>query len=102
ADEVESPKIITASFTLNCLLTIFSIISLTILPFFLVDLWKAPQLHGMFYLYIFTTIALIPFSQFTFIQQARMDFRGIFWSNISRQGFIFSVIFISFLTKFPL
>ena len=97
--EEDAPKIITASFTLNCLLTLLSITALLILPYFLVPLWKAPQLEDMFHLYIFTTVALIPFSQFTFIQQARMDFRAIFWSNFCRQGVIFIVIAGAYYSK---
>lgn len=102
AEKEDVPKIITASFILNCILTFISIAGLFIFADFLSTLWKSAELKYMFYLYTITTLSLIPFSQLNFIQQANLQFNGIFWSNMARQGFIFFFILGCFLTSFDL
>lgn len=98
----ESPRIITASLMLNCILTLLSILGLFCFAHSLSLLWKSPQLQSMFYLYTITTLILIPFSQFTFIQQANFQFKGIFWSNFWRQGFIFLFIASCYVLSYNL
>ena len=93
------PEIISASFTLNILLTFVSIIILLILGPLLSSRMNAPALQTMLYFYIFTTITLIPYSQFNFIQQGNMDFKGIFFSNVAKNGILFLFIFICFIFK---
>lgn len=85
----EYPKIITASLTLNVLVTLLSIIILSALAHFLSSIWSSPQLENMFYLYAITTFILILYYQYNFIQQANLDFKGIFYSNLIRQGVFF-------------
>jgi len=93
------PEIISASFTLNILLTGLSIIVLLILGPILSSRMNSPELQKMLYFYIITTITLIPYSQFNFIQQGNMDFKGIFFSNVSKNGLLFLHILICFLFK---
>jgi O-antigen/teichoic acid export membrane protein len=99
ADEIEYPKILNASLTLNILITMTSVIVMCGLAHVLSLVWKSPEIEGMFYLYTFTTIILIAFSQFNFIQQAKFDFKGIFYSNAIRQGFFFIAVLYFFLTR---
>lgn len=99
ADEVEYPKILNASLTLNILITMTSVIVMCAVAHALSLVWKSPEIEGMFYLYTFTTITLIAFSQFNFIQQAKFDFKGIFYSNAVRQGFFFIAILYFFLSR---
>lgn len=89
--------VMSASFALNCILTGLSSILLFLLSTVLADLWHAPGLVSMFRFYILTTIALIPLSQFNFIQQANLDFKGIFVSNFARQIAFFGYILYFFL-----
>ena len=97
----EDPKIKgrinTASLVLNVLITAFSCIILFILAQTSHTIFGVRILDDITYLYIFTTVALIPFFQFNFIQQANMDFRGIFYSNIIRQGLFFVYVLTIFL-----
>ncbi|HRE41224.1 MAG TPA: flippase [Ignavibacteria bacterium] len=95
ASEEEYPKILSASFTLNVLIAVFLIIVLLILANPLSELWKSPDLKNMFYLYCITTLILVPFYQFNFIQQANLDFKGIFYSSLVRQGIFFTGILVS-------
>ncbi len=86
------PKIITASATLNGLLTLASILFLLILAPILSNVWNAPELSQLIYIYLITTTLLIPFHQFNFIQQANLKFKGIFWANFVKQGLFFGYI----------
>jgi len=99
ADEIEYPKILNASLTLNILVTISSVILMCGVAHVLGVVWKSPEIEVMFYLYTFTTVVLIAFSQFNFIQQAKFDFKGIFYSNAVRQGIFFAAILYYFLTR---
>lgn len=97
ASEEEYPRILTASLSLNVLVTIFSVIVLSGLAHFLSVLWHSPQLENMFYLYSITTVILILYYQFNFIQQSNLDFKGIFYSNLVRQGVFFLFILFSWM-----
>lgn len=97
ADE-DHAKIITASLWLNIILTAISVLLLWFGASYLSQKWDAPELEQMFYIYMVTTIFLIPFFQFEFIQQANLDFQGIFFSNFTRQGLFFLFVVISFNT----
>jgi lipopolysaccharide exporter len=97
AEEGEHAKIMTASIALNCILTAISVTGLIVFAKLLSIMWDTAALESMFYYYSFTTISLIFLSQFNFIQQANMDFKGIFFSNFVRQGTFFSYVLGSFL-----
>jgi lipopolysaccharide exporter len=82
----------TASLAVNVLLTMISIALLFLFAGALSYLWRTPQLQYMLYFYAVSTTALIPFSQFNFLQQANFDFRGVFWANFARQGTFFALV----------
>ncbi|MBC8110909.1 MAG: flippase, partial [Verrucomicrobia bacterium] len=92
----DHPKIITASFTLNLILTAITVTLLGLGGHWLALTLKMPEIEPLFYFYIITTLLLIPFLQFQYIQQANMDFRGVFWGNFVKQGVNFGVIVIAY------
>lgn len=94
----EHPKIVTASFVLNSLYTIVIILLLVISAQVLPIIWDASELEIMFYYYMITAGISIPFSQFEFIQHANLDFRGILFSHMVRQGLFFAFILVYFLS----
>ena len=102
ADESDKPKIMNASLVLNILVTIASIILLFILSVFMPDVWKAPEIKNMFWLYSITTFILIFYYQFNFLQQSLMDFKGIFYSNFARQGVFFLGILTASVFKYKI
>ncbi|MFN6944046.1 MAG: flippase [Cytophagaceae bacterium] len=102
APKEEHAKITTASMVLNFGLTGLSIFLILIFSSILSLMWKSPVLEQMFYIYIITTVSLIPFSQCNFIQQANLDFKGIFWSNFVRQGLLFFYVLYAFVFNFSL
>ncbi|MEO0473474.1 MAG: flippase [Bacteroidota bacterium] len=87
-------RINTASLVLNILLTLFVavILGLFVLTQASLQIDGISKLAELLYWYIFTSISLIPFFQFNFIQQANFDFRGIFFSNVIRQGMFFGFV----------
>jgi lipopolysaccharide exporter len=89
--------IITASFFLNSLLSLIVGAGVILLAPWLSRLLNAPELADMLYWYLLVLFLLVPFSQLSFIQQANFDFRGIFWSNLVRQGLFFFYVLSVFL-----
>ncbi len=97
AKEEELPVILNSAFTLNVIITLASIIILIALAYPLSLIWSSPKIATMFYISTVMNFGLIFFTQFNFIQQAKMDFRGIFFSSFIRQGSYFIIICIYFL-----
>jgi lipopolysaccharide exporter len=98
AEEDLKKEIITASLALNVILTSVSAVCLYFIAPILAEYWHSPLLLPMFRYYIFTTVILIFFSQFNFIQQANFDFKGIMISNLLRQSCFFFYVLFLFLT----
>lgn len=98
-EESEHGKINTASLFLNLGLTILFAFLLYVLAPFFGQLWDEsiiPLLH----VYALTTLVLTPMYQSNFILQANLSFKGIFLSNLLRQGpFFFFVLYLWLLDK---
>lgn len=95
----EAGRITTASFVLNGLLTLLIVLlSLGLSPV-AASVFEAPELARLFKIYCLTTVALIPFYQCNYIQQANLDFKGIFWSNVVKGGVLFGFILYLFIEK---
>ncbi|MEL6924960.1 MAG: flippase [Bacteroidota bacterium] len=97
-EQEEYGVITTASLFTNVVLTALSILLLFAIAEPLA-LWQdAPILATLVRIYAITTVVLIPLQQFNFIQQGNLDFKGIFWSNFTKQGLFFFFIAITFLS----
>ncbi len=94
-DPKEIGRVTTASIVLNLILTALIIVALFLLSVPVSQLLNAPLLAKLLKIYCFTTVLLIPFFQGNYIQQANLDFRGIFWANAMKGGVIF--IFIAWM-----
>lgn len=93
ADEKEQDgAIISASLFLNCSMSLILGIGVAILAPWLAVWLNTPVLETMLYWYLLSMVLLVPFSQFSFVQQANFDFKGIFYSNLFRQGLLFLYI----------
>jgi len=100
ASKEDYPKILTSSVALNLILTFFSILLLACSADFVSNFLHAPILEKMLYYYIITTLLLIPFYHFQFIEQANFSFKGLFFSSLVRQGIFCSLIAIAFFGNF--
>lgn len=95
----DHPKIIGASVTMNAILSSATILLIVLGSHALCgQVLKAPDLELMLYYYIVTTLILLPFFQFQYIQQANLDFKGVFWGIFFRQGVFFFGILACFIT----
>ncbi len=95
----EVGRITTASFVLNGLLTAFIVLVCLGLSPLAAKLFETTELANLLKIYCFTTVALIPFYQCNYIQQANLDFKGIFWSNVVKGGILFFFILYLFIEK---
>ncbi|RMG79445.1 MAG: flippase, partial [Bacteroidetes bacterium] len=92
ARDEDYADILSASLVLNVLLT-GAIVGILWIGAPLICGWmNAPRLVPLLKIYCVTTVLLIPYFQFNFVQQANLDFRGIFWSGFAKQGLMFAFI----------
>jgi O-antigen/teichoic acid export membrane protein len=99
AEELNYKQIATASFVLNLLITVPLTIAVYALSDILSGVVRAPEISILFKWYALTTIVLAPFLQFNFMQQANLEFRGIFWSAVVRQSIYFLYIAVFFVME---
>ncbi len=96
-DKKTYAKIQTASIFLNVLISSIIVIGLLFLSNFIGKRFGiSGELTFMLRIYCATIFILIPFYHFNFIQQANLNFKGVFWSNFVRKGILFLVL-VSFL-----
>ena len=100
SENEDHAKIETASILINLLVTLVSVAIILCFATTLGEYWNIGELGSMLYWYIGTSILLIPFSHFEYMQQAHHSFGGILSSYLARQGVLFALILITiFLPK---
>lgn len=92
SDPADIAALNTASLVLHAGLTLAGAGLIWGLSYFALALWGAAPLGDMLALYLICNLLLLPFYQCNFIQQAHMQFAGIFFSNLARQGLLFGYI----------
>lgn len=92
ASDDDYPKISTASLVLNLGLTFFTVVGLLAFAEPVSTLLRNQELAPLLKIYALTNISLVPFFQFNYIQQANLDFKGIFWAAFARQGLFFLIV----------
>ncbi len=98
-NDEEAGRITTASFVLNGLLTMLIVLLCLGLAPLAAKIFETSDLSLLLKIYCLTTVALIPFYQCNYIQQANLDFKGIFWSNVVKGGILFFFILYLFIEK---
>ena len=91
----------TASLLLNLATGLLQMLFLYLCAIYLSDFWNLPQLRSLFMIYIATTAVLIPINHFDIVQQARMQFKGPFYSNFIRHLGLFIFILVVFALDYP-
>jgi O-antigen/teichoic acid export membrane protein len=86
AEDSDKKSIIAASLALHCLLATIVILFLLIGAVPLTWFWNAEDLDILFYVYALNSVVLIPFLHFEYLQQAHVQFKGIFVSNFVKLG----------------
>ena len=100
----EHAKINTASLFLSLILSVlFSIFLLTsgswVGHFFNKNPETIAQIASLLSIYAGTTLVLSGLYQFNFIQQANLDFKGLFWSSFIKNGLLFFYVLYLKLTN---
>jgi lipopolysaccharide exporter len=88
----EHAKINTASLFLNVCLSFVFVLALVLGGTALGRFFESPQLVELLSIYAATTFVLSGLYQFNFIQQANLDFKGLFWSSFVKNGLLFGYV----------
>jgi O-antigen/teichoic acid export membrane protein len=72
----------TASFVLNAAFTLLICLVIWGLEAWVGRSYQLPQLTGMLEVYLVTAVLMTFLIHFNFVQQANLEFRGIFWSSL--------------------
>lgn len=95
----EHTRIISSSFIINWTLTAVFIGINLVMAGFLTEIWEAPELLRIFHLYSFVFIVSGFLTMFNSIEQANLEFKGVFVGAFIRQGIFFLYILGCFLFK---
>lgn len=88
----EHAKINKASLFLNISLSVLIVALLLLGSGWVGTFYKSSELTSLLSIYAMTTFILSGLYQFNFIQQANMDFKGLFWSSFVKNGALFFYI----------
>jgi O-antigen/teichoic acid export membrane protein len=102
SERSEHNKIISASYTMSGVLTIACIIINLFLAGYLAKLWHSPELVSMFFIYNIVYVFSGIVYQLQWIEQANLQFKGIFFSSSTRQGLLFVYVLVSFIANFKI
>ena len=97
----EHAKIITAGFGLNVILSLAIIILILLFSNSLSSIWNSPRIATMFQLYIISTVFLVPYSHFIYIQQGNFKFKGTLLTTLTRKGIFFGGVIALFYLDLP-
>ena len=88
----EHAKINTASLFLSVSLSVLFVLALVFGGSAMGHFFDSTQLVELLSIYAATTFVLSGLYQFNFIQQANLDFRGLFWSSFVKNGLLFGYV----------
>ncbi|MCF2504924.1 flippase [Dyadobacter sp. CY107] len=97
SDKKEHPEIITASFAISGIVSVFCITTILLIAPFLSRIWDSPQLVSLLYFYIAIYLFSGMQAQFNGVEQANLRFNGIFITTIIRQGTFFAYVLACFV-----
>jgi lipopolysaccharide exporter len=101
-NEENQGKLFTAALVLNIIFALIVSSGMLLFGEKLSDMWSTPELTSMFNLYAITSIVLVPFFQFEYLQHALLDFKGVFIIYFIRNGSLFFGILLSYLGFYQL
>jgi lipopolysaccharide exporter len=99
ASDEDKPKIMTAAFTINIIITIVIVILNLALGGLLAKLLNSPDLINLFYLFNIIYILNGFLTQYNCIEQANFKFKGVFVSNTVFQAIYFAYVLYCYIFK---
>ncbi len=91
-----------ASFFLNLVYSLIISILILLVSYPLQAFWNAEPLSYLLKVYSITNLLFVPFSHFEYLQQSKMDFKGIFFSHFTRALIPTLLILVAVLFDFDL
>jgi lipopolysaccharide exporter len=95
-------SIATASTLLNLSFSLLSNVALWLGMHWLIETYQAPHLDDVLPVYFFTNFAMAFFYHFNFVQQANLEFRGIFWATFCFRGALFVWVALCWAMGWPM
>lgn len=83
-EPVQRDKMASSSFFLNAVYSFFISVILLLVAIPLENFWAASQLSVLLRIYAITNMVFIFFSHFEYVQQAAIEYKGIFFSHLTR------------------
>ena len=99
AEKKDHPEIISASFCISGGLTIFCVLINICFSHFLANIWDTPELIPVFYTFNIVYVLSGIITQFNCIEQANLNYQGVFISTLVRQSIFFAYILACFIFK---
>jgi O-antigen/teichoic acid export membrane protein len=95
-DGADKDGLFSASLLLNLLSTIVFIIAIVALMPVMKWYWNSEAVLVLIAWYCVTSLVLVPFTQFNYLEQANHSFAGVFWATAIRQGSFFLLVVVCF------
>ncbi|MDB5203434.1 MAG: hypothetical protein JWQ27_2843 [Ferruginibacter sp.] len=93
----EEKYVLSAALFINAFITIVTAILMFIFTPYIATLLKAPELKSMLYILQAGMLIMIPFSHFEWLMYGKMQFKGLFWTYLFRQGATLLFVFLVYL-----
>jgi lipopolysaccharide exporter len=102
AKEEDKPKIMTAALMINVIITIVCVIFIFFVAHYFANSWNEPQIIHVFYVFSIVFVLNASLTQYNCIEQANLNFKGVFLSTFVTQGIFFSYILYCYVLNFQL
>jgi O-antigen/teichoic acid export membrane protein len=100
SEKQEHPKILSASLFLNLSLSTLCVIGLIIGSFLIRNVFDYAELPLLLRIYAATTFVFSALYQFNFVQQANLDYKGLFVAGFVKNGILFAyIVYLAVLKK---
>lgn len=97
--ETERHRIQTAALLLNVAYTLLTGLLLLAMASWLATAYSLPQITTLLPVYLLTNLFLTMLSHSQFVQQAHLEFRGLFWGTFLYRGILFAWLLICWGTQ---
>ena len=102
AQDQDKPKIMTAALHINIAISLFCVSLIFVFGNLLANYLNAPEMVSLLYLFSAVYILNGFLTQFNSVEQANLQFKGVFISNIAFQAVYFSFVLYCFVFKIEL
>jgi lipopolysaccharide exporter len=102
AEPAQHRAIHSTAFTINVGFGILANLILWCLWPWLVHTWQAPAITNILPIYCLINLSASVLYHFNFLQQANVEFRGIFWASFFQRGVVFAYIAFQFSQQHPI